>query len=141
MYEKALLVSVSNLFLTCFLCVFLSNTIYRLLSKFRRSNQHLLGQSRVILHDIGDFLFIIWLENTYTLASGVVLRGIISNLTLTILEGRMTEKNKNIVGCIKENDDTQHNVVPSIDGEKNCSQATLQSKRNTYKTRYNERPI
>ncbi len=100
-----------------FLMCFLSNIIYRLLSKFRRSNQHLLGQSRVILHDIGDFLLITRQLDTYALTSSIVLRGIIGNLTLAILEGRMTEKNKDIVSSIQNNNDTQNDVVPGIDCE------------------------
>lgn len=100
----------------CFFCVF-SQTTYRLLSKFWRSNQHLLRQGRVILHDTGDFLSITFPLHPYALTSSIVHSGIIRQFTLTILKGGVHKKNKDIIKGIQNDDNTKSPVVPRADSE------------------------
>ena len=68
-----------------------------LCSQFRGTHKHLCGKSRILLENVREFLNVTFSPCAYAFSSRVRNCGIVSNLAVTILEGRMQENNENVV--------------------------------------------
>lgn len=68
-----------------------------LCSQFRGTHKHLCGKSRILLENVRKFLNVTFSLCTYAFSSRVRNCGIVSNLAVAVLEGRMQEDNENVV--------------------------------------------
>ena len=95
-----------------------------LLSKLRCSHEHLLRQSRVLGHDVRDFLKVMKTTHFYVLSSSVILSRIVGDLHSSLLESGMNKDDENVVERDNDDKNSKHVVQNGTSREENRTQAS-----------------